>query len=496
MEPEKNNSDWQMPFGRPTKQSVSTFHQAEPEGSQCQIGMKYNYSSLFKPGSSGRTQIADWIRDKMFENDTYAWGKGFSPSVSTGLKTSDDNQYLDWGDLVHNVLNRIDAQVVSERDGRAKLLTWTKEDWQDALNLEQEKCVHLNQFDSGKRVLFVVMCIMTGLIEGKNEQDTKFRKRGRMCDIIDTNLEFTEDQWEEWIKPTSDMRKSPLEACSKQKGYHGCQEAAMALILSIYGGMKEVYQEYGPYHLTYWMKKGKSPGHKTNVKMCSMKEDKMECLDFVASDSQAGKIQIGGDELEEVFRTKSFELREQLETVEETGEDERDHKEVDISEFPGRVRSAEGLNTEQSDSERYQESYEEVLIRKDATLEASRRQVQDNETLDKAKDSKESLSSFTEGEDTIRMDSSGPANEHPTPPQEDERFKQEEAGRDEDKSLFLLAGLEGWKLIAGLAGVVCMAFAGGYGMWRVFNRGGRRSSSRPRGREISLYQVGYGAPSC
>ncbi|EUD64014.1 hypothetical protein C922_05609 [Plasmodium inui San Antonio 1] len=497
------NKGWKLDQWVKKDQYLWGFPYPEAPGGQCTSSRKYCYPHLTKNGTPRWGDLDNWIKTKMFESANYTWGTNINPKVWTGIGGSKGQDRLTWGDIVNKVLIEIEGQSTSQSNNPRGSITWDREEWASALGAEQAKEKAMDKFEEGKRMLLVIMCIITGLIEGKERNNQIFNRRGRVCSLIDTGLEFKKSHWDQWTENKENIRGTKEHPCSKTHGTDGCQLAGLALILSVYKAMAKICKDCGPYRLTYWIRADEEEHEDNRIEFCSKIEDTTSCDNSQAEPKGAGVIIIRHKKMEAVTRQAVFKSSVLLYEAMKANSN-IDVGAGDLVQVPGRQNnSVETSDASGDDDHSPVTTAESNLTSKccDSTMISNQDSlVQEDEVSKVVTKSEsdvqpniaESLSNHKADDSTD--DSQGAWDD--SPPRggvgQDEEKGPKESGSGMSNEGVIWGLGWGWGLIIGLAGVLCLAVGSGYGLWRVFSRGrGRRKSQLPSGRG-DTYGVAYG----
>ncbi|EUD64222.1 hypothetical protein C922_05401 [Plasmodium inui San Antonio 1] len=482
------------------------FKYPKASGEQCTSNKKYCYPHLTKQGTPRWGDLDHWIGTKMFQSAKYKWGDNIDPEVWTGIGGSGGQDKLTWGDIVNKVLNEIEAQSRNQSSVPEGSLIWDKEEWASALGALGAPTEPLDQFEEGRRMLLMIMCIITGLIEGKERNGRIFERRGRVCSLIDTGLEFKRENWDQWIENKGNVRATKEHPCSRTRGTDGCQLAGLALILSVYKSMARVCGECGPYRLTYWIRADNEELEDDQIEFCSKIEEGNNCDNSKEEPKTPQVIIVKHKKMEAVTRQRVFEssallyeqLRKNSSGAMETGKlvqvTGRENNSVDSSEASGNDDHSP-VTTAESNLTR--ECCASTIITNQQSLvqeDEMSRMVTKNES-DLQPNIADSLSHPKVDESTDQI----PKECNDSPPQgglgqDPERGSKESGSGMGNRGVLLEIG-GGWWLIIGLAGVLCLAFGSAYGLWRVFRSDRRKQKSQlPSGRGDN-YGVAYGSAS-
>ncbi|EUD64239.1 hypothetical protein C922_05384 [Plasmodium inui San Antonio 1] len=497
MTSEKLNSTWSLEFWPENQKYLWGQPSPTPSTGSCHQGRKYCYKLFNRKGTSRWGELDHWIQAKLLKGQNSEWGKGFGAEVTTKVKPYSNSPFLTWGDVVDKILQKLDGIVVVGGEVSNESLFWRKEEWSNSLGENKVEDTPLDQFSSGKNLLLVVMCIITGLMKGKDAGQREFSGRGRLCNMIDSGLEFRYSDWDHWIRNKEKRGEGKEYRCSRSHGTDGCQEAGIALILSVYHSMKSMFPNYGPYKISYWItKEGKDQGRQ-NSERCQLKGEHIECSGNETSESQEGVIIIEEEELGQltrphVLKTSDELVRQNEEQRRITLEEKRDKGGPSLSEA-----CVIGMEKHTTQSKASEHSTETVVI---GSLTPDVQNTRHETTVDR-----EAVSAHAATPESTEAEDVAP----PLPTEGDTRREdapddaassgggasQEDGGPQEvvkgsispDISAWLnLIREPNWGVIGGVAGIVCLALAGGYGLWRVFRdpRRKRRAGGLRAGKNI------------
>ncbi|EUD64136.1 hypothetical protein C922_05485 [Plasmodium inui San Antonio 1] len=472
-------------------------------GGQCSSSKKYCYPRLTASGSSRWGQLDQWVTNKLLKSSLYKWDRdGFNEDATTGLQTHKESEKLTWGDFIHKVLEKLSAVLVSSQAEAHKTLIWTREEWQSFEGRQQASMAPLDEVESGRRILFVIMCIITGLIEGRAGKDKIFQRRGRMCSTVDMALEFPRSSWEMWINPTSDRRKNRQTACSRTGGYDGCQEASIALILSIYFSLKQLCEECGPYRLTYWIKSDLDSEGPGGGQYCYFKDEQEICSEGSSKGDRAQVLITREGTLDVLDRPEVVEAAKRLADENEARGKER---EVVVLLGPTSEECVDGDREErasQSDQEDMTQQLSTNLPQDSDEGGAQKNSIlpSDSGTHILAserprKEHEEKLKGLVSGgrllNDSFTQVSGTTGKEVETPKGPSSVDSTEKGAKSETTEDFISRLLSHWPLIGGVVVVICLIVSSCYGLWRIF-KGRRRPKRRVKpSRDRMKYEVGY-----
>ncbi|EUD64140.1 hypothetical protein C922_05482 [Plasmodium inui San Antonio 1] len=415
----------------------------------------------------------------------------------------DDDKTLSWGNFLDKILDKVHAKVVSSRQGTTDSHTWTKQEWSRAIGGKEYLDSPLDQFPFGKRMLFVIMCIVTGLSEGKDKEGTLFIDRARGCYGVDAGLEFTVDEWKRWITSQTERSQSKHALCSRNGGTDGCQEASIALILSIYQALKEFCPQCGPYRLSYWIKEQEGKLQSEQKEYCYFEQQNEICSNSVPDKTPSpvlitkqGKFGVlDRPEVHQVaqklrgthlappttpenvvlLRSNSAGLIHKGETSDDSEDGEKSCQEGFSEQLP--KSSEQQTPSESSGLENHPKSLVEETNKPEGTQED---QLKNSVSTQEAVDGL--LNGGSTGDEGDMDDHTG------------SRSEASPGGVVKASALgeFLWSLLGHWQLIAGAVVVICLIMSSAYGLWRIFRKQWTKNKDgiRPEGR--GKYGVGYG----
>ncbi|EUD64467.1 hypothetical protein C922_05155 [Plasmodium inui San Antonio 1] len=502
-------------------------------GNQCSNNTRYCYPTNTASGSTRWGQMDDWASRKLLNGSTYKWDQqGFNDNATTGLQSHNASEHISWGDFIHKVLEKLSVLLVSSNATTANTLLWTREEWQSFEGKREGKMAPLDEVESGRRILFVIMCIITGLIEGRKRRDQIFKRRGRMCSTVDMALEFPRSKWQVWIEDEDSRKGNKQIACSRNNGYDGCQEASIALILSIYFSMKGVCNECGPYRLTYWIKSDLDNEREAGGKYCYFNGGREICNDDVSTNQEGGILITREGELDVLDRPKVVEAADVLRSKNEAEEKnnqavvilaegstkcvDRQDKETACGSYDGHIGATLsgdlGENcdkkTEGEDLTLKEPSRTPILASSpegNNSEEKLRSLVSNGGSLENflGKDSDQEPGELTTSESGGWTNSQGPGQESEGEESTVGKSAVEESANEESTDEDAASGgsasngdfvsglMRNWPLMAGVVVVICLIVGSGYGLWRIF-RGGPRPKRQGKDRRArKRYAVAY-----
>ncbi|EUD64041.1 hypothetical protein C922_05577 [Plasmodium inui San Antonio 1] len=469
----------------------------------CKSSTKYCYPNLTRQGDSRWKNLHDWISRKMLEKHRYQWGKEFDPTVLTGIGGKNSQGGLDWGDIINKVLNRIEGLAPVARNGRSNSLRWTKEEWAEAFKHQIPLDTPLDKFESGKAMLFVIMCIVTGLIEGRAKEGKIFKRRGRMCSPIDTTLQFRVKDWEAWIKNSDDIRKNRANQCSQQAGYDGCQWAAIALILSVYESMTNICSQCGPYEVSYWISKDDRTGEASDMQYCVFNDQGINCQSL-GSKTEAGKmIIIRPGELDKITRSQVFDSGDKQRASFEAQENSQ--KEMITYTTEQGASSSNGVPQTQDEgpTERlplHQKSLKDLSSCPSPNPEGRTPCMKIIEKSPLVPKTETPLTPEVEATPQQNLEHAAKDLRREPPEASDPLHRVDEPASEEaagnplwtNSTPFVFGSGPPWAIIVGLGAVVCLGIGGGYGLWRTFGRRKRAHACLKRKKVEEEYKLKYG----
>ncbi|EUD64065.1 hypothetical protein C922_05552 [Plasmodium inui San Antonio 1] len=497
------NKEWRIGFWVKNQDYLWGIKYPRSLDKNCQSSTKYCYPNLTREGESRWKDLHDWISRKMLEKHRYKWGKEFDPTVLTGIGGKNSQQSLDWGDIINKVLNRIEGLAPVAGSGRSNSLRWTKEEWAEAFKHQIPLDTPLDKFESGKAMLFVIMCIVTGLIEGRAKEGTIFKRRGRMCSPIDTTLQFRVTDWEEWIKKTEDIRKNRANQCSKQAGYDGCQWAAIALILSVYESMTSICNQCGPYEVSYWISKDDKTDEAIDMQQCVLNDQQINCHSLGSQAETGNMIIIRPGELDKITRSQVFDSGDQQRASFEAQENSQNRM-MTLATEQGASRS-NGVDRTQDEGPTEQVALDQESLKHLSSCPSTNPEARQScmKIIEKSPLDPETGTTFEPKVEGPPQDNLTEADKYlrKEPPEASDLIHgMDEAGPEEavgnpfwkDSTPSVLGGGPRWAIMGGLGAVVCLAIGSGYGLWRAFGRR-RRAPDRLRGAQAGEgYRLRYG----
>ncbi|EUD64007.1 hypothetical protein C922_05611 [Plasmodium inui San Antonio 1] len=469
--------------------------------SQCAGQEQYCYQFLFQGDRPRWGQLDQWIHRKMLKNHPYEWNTHFDPHVSTGLPTLEQGKELSWGQFLHRVLEKVAANSTQFRAESTSSIIWNKDEWNSVLGQSKPNKQPLDQFPSGRKLLFVLMCIITGLVKDQNAKPEQFPRRGRLCNIVDTNLNFLEEQWNTWIKDHHNRRKEEGTRCSRVHGYDACQNASIALILSIYKSMKDLCPSCGPYRMNNWIVSASDENAAQGKVYCTIGDSGINCEKSLQDNKLEGILILRDGELTQAARPGVLRVVQKLdERVERIRREEENRNISEIKEGQERSdilgfisASGELQSPSESPKERISPNNgvtkgpELTLPQEARSLDELPSTVPPRVASERESNLGHGLESFSEDsrdsefrdEDALQTESTGLQQ-----PEEREQYD-EVLGSSDLRERFP------WALIGGVAGAVFLAVGGGYGLWRIFSRPKRRVQLEVAYRGSVAYGVGY-----
>ncbi|EUD64516.1 hypothetical protein C922_05078, partial [Plasmodium inui San Antonio 1] len=315
----RTGSQWELTSCDRRKHQTWGYPRNQGSGNSCNSTTRYCFTKLTESGSSRWDDLDNWISRTLLKDSRYRWNHGFDPNQTTKLLTLENKKEMTWGQFLDKILEKVDSQVLS---GNLHLdsLTWTRQEWASALKSEIPLRAPLDKLSSGSNLLFVILCIVTGLIEGKNNQSKLFIDRGTGCYPVDAGLEFTVDEWKQWITNKEGRKRRRDSLCSSVGGTDGCQEASIALILSIYEALKAICPECGPYRLSYWIKEKQEKVESEQDEYCYFEGEQENCRDSLQDKSHSPVLITREGKFRVLDRPEVHKVAEVLKSAQEAAE--------------------------------------------------------------------------------------------------------------------------------------------------------------------------------
>ncbi|EUD64956.1 hypothetical protein C922_04688 [Plasmodium inui San Antonio 1] len=262
-----------------------------PEGHGCTENnpRRYCYPRLIRGGVSRWAGLTEWLNKKLLGAHSPEWGKKFNPTLNTNLRSTGSG-FLNWGEVVDKVMSKVEANLIIEKTETNLAMLWTAPEWYKILGEPRTQNIDWNTHPQGKAVLMVVVCIITGLTADKQDEGKQYANREILCKTIDKGLVVDEDHWDSWKSRRGIEKDRDSGQCSTEEAYENCQDPSLSLIVTIYGALRALCPNCGPYKLTRWIKKSKNrPKESTNL-YCNVTKGIFTCDKTTDSPSAGGAL--------------------------------------------------------------------------------------------------------------------------------------------------------------------------------------------------------------
>ncbi|EUD64058.1 hypothetical protein C922_05565 [Plasmodium inui San Antonio 1] len=249
----------------------------------------YCYPSLVKKGKSRWEGLNEWLNKVLIGSKEDQWDKEFNPTISSGIKDNDKNEF-NWGQIVDKIIDKIQGNqlVTTHEDHKNRI--WTGQEWNAVLNEDTISTVAWHDTKDGKKLLILIVCIFTGLIDSLTEGSNKYPGRRKMCDHVDNALRNSRNKWKSWFGNSGPPPGKATTECIKGEIGGRCNDAAMSLVLTVYTGMSLFCPECGPYYIDRWVTDSGTEEPKSKWYYCGVEDNKLQCDNKGEKDEKSRKL--------------------------------------------------------------------------------------------------------------------------------------------------------------------------------------------------------------
>ncbi|EUD63953.1 hypothetical protein C922_05666 [Plasmodium inui San Antonio 1] len=236
----------------------------------------YCYPSLLKKGNSRWEGLNEWLNKVLIEPETGIWGREFDPNIESGVKDNDQNS-LTWGQLLDKIIDKLQSNQLVGTPKEQRKWIWTGPEWYTVLTENGIETKDWEKTEHGKKLLIVVVCIVTGLIDSMSEGGSSYPNRCSMCQSVDKGLMNSRNQWKSWFSRGSSAAETSTSECKPDNVRETCGEAAMSLIITVYKALSALCPNCGNYYIDPWVRDSHEEILNHNWYYCRIHQANLSC---------------------------------------------------------------------------------------------------------------------------------------------------------------------------------------------------------------------------
>ncbi|EUD63929.1 hypothetical protein C922_05692 [Plasmodium inui San Antonio 1] len=269
------NKKWNL---KDWAQAQNNWGYAPKLGEQCgeNKSVRFCYNELIKPPKERTLNVDPWVNKDLLTQTPLVWGQVFDPNQQTCIK-QDRTRELPWGEVLDRIINQIQTDLLAQPEPKGKELLWNSQEWYSLLEKAGNLTTPWDKTESGQRLLIVIVCIITGLTSSRTGSEVKYEGRSTLCHKVDDALSFTQQQWKDWVTSFGKDRRTRGVSCNESSRYRECHSTGMSLILTVYRSLSSLCPKCGPYAIGKWINKFIAAEVTKGELSCKVTQRKITC---------------------------------------------------------------------------------------------------------------------------------------------------------------------------------------------------------------------------